>query len=164
MKLARIAVVLAALAVLLYAAGVALGLPPQAPVPPQAPQREFSCECGVAGCHRYADGECHCGPRLRPGGRGVDCPLYEAKTPRPDGRGYCSPACSCGCNGGAPCDCGAVAARSRDLAEVREILAARLAEKRRDAYQPAPVYYAPAGGCAGGSCGAAPARGLFRRR
>lgn len=31
----------------------------------------------------------------------------EKQSPRPDGLGYCSPACSCGCNDGAPCTCGA---------------------------------------------------------
>ncbi len=28
------------------------------------------------------------------------------KTPRPDGQGFCSDACCCGCNEGLPCTCG----------------------------------------------------------
>jgi hypothetical protein len=107
--------------VLLYAAGVALGLPPQAPIPPQAP-------CAPA--------ESRPAPKTSP----------------------CSPACTCGCNAGGPCDCGTPRAVSGPPAAYFAPPA-----QRYDA-QP-PFYAAPAGGCAGGSCGAAPAgRGLFRRR
>jgi hypothetical protein len=104
---------LAFVALLLLAALLTAAPPAQAPCPPQAPSLpEFTCDCGAAGCHRYADGECHCGPRLRPGARGVDCPLNTARKPslRPDGLGYCSPACRCGCQEGAPCVCGGAAA------------------------------------------------------
>lgn len=37
----------------------------------------------------------------------ADHPPAAKKTPRPDGLGHCSDACSCGCSDGKSCQCGA---------------------------------------------------------
>jgi hypothetical protein len=151
---------LAFVALLLLAALLTAAPPAQAPAPPQAPSLpEFACDCGAAGCHRYADGGCHCGPQTRAGGRGVDCPLSAVRKPsaRPDGLGYCSPACRCGCQEGAPCVCGGYMAPGPSFVP--------FAPQTRTYAFPAGFYAPPGdGGCAGGNCGAPAGRGLFRRR
>lgn len=75
-----------------------------------------SCDCEICAARKTAKG----------------------KSPRPDGEGYCSNQCTCGCNGGLPCRCGSAKAARLEF---------------EPCWQPALPsfqYRAPAG-CAGGS-------------
>ena len=67
-----------------------------------------ACKCGQVAGSRCA-ATCICGAPLPPPGirpKEPAAPTRPAKSLRPDGFGYCSDRCTCGCNAGAPCRCG----------------------------------------------------------
>ena len=100
------------------------------------PQSTLSA-CSCKPCH--CQGDCHCaGGLCSCSGCGLAKPK---RTARPDGLGHCSPACTCGCNLGLPCSCGA--------GTVQRTTAAAPVYQSQPAYRfPAPVS-APVrrGGC-----------------
>ena len=110
--------------------------------PPQSTLNPCACKpCHCGGVCACAGGLCACqGCGLWRNDTGPDPHLK--RTARPDGLGYCSPACACGCQWGIPCTCG--------LPTVRRVPAVRSVPVFQPAYRFAtPTRSAPVrrGGC-----------------
>ena len=114
--------------------------------PPQSTLKACACKpCHCGGQCSCAGSLCSCaGCGLWRDDTGPDPHLK--RTRRPDGLGYCSPACTCGCQWGMPCTCGRALEQRRVTVPPAQAIQRHQPALR---YQAAPRFAAPVrrGGC-----------------